>query len=188
MTKNIAEALTRKISQIKLLILDVDGTMTDGKISYSINGSDIKQFDVHDGFGIKMLQVAGIRIAIVSSKSSVTIEKRFRELEIEDKFLGISNKLMVYKNLKEKYHLTDEQIGCVGDDIPDIPVLKYVGFSVAVNNAVDEVKQIADYITHKNGGFGAIREIAELILKTKGVFQEIIEKKIADWEKEAGYK
>ncbi|MCK5075106.1 MAG: HAD hydrolase family protein [Calditrichia bacterium] len=186
MTKNINEVLTKKISLIKLIILDVDGTMTNGKISYSINGSDIKQFDVHDGFGIKLLQDADIRIAIVSSKSSVTIEKRFRELDIEDKYLGISNKLIVYKTLKEKYELTDKQIACVGDDIPDIPILKYVGFAVGVNNAVDEVKQIVDYVTHRDGGFGAIREVAELILKTKGVYQTIIDNKIKAWEKEAG--
>ena len=181
----VTDSLKKKCRGIKMLILDVDGTLTNGNIAYSMNGDDIKYFHVHDGFGIKLVQDAGIIVAVISSKSTISLEKRFRELNITDKYLGIANKLMAYQTLKQKYNLEDEQIACMGDDIPDIVLLKHVGFSIAVQNAVDEVKQIADYVTHASGGNGAVREVAEMILKGRGEFENLIEKKIINWENEA---
>ncbi|GAB4179813.1 MAG: HAD-IIIA family hydrolase [Calditrichia bacterium] len=177
------EQLIDRIDPIKLVIFDVDGTLTDGTIIYALVGSDFKMFNVHDGFGIKLLQQAGYKIAVLSSRRSVTVEKRLKELNVHDNFMGLPNKLKAYEQLKERYNLKDEEIAYVGDDIPDLVVMKRVGFAVAVQNAVDRIKQIAHYITKKPGGHGAVREVVELILKAKGVYDQLIDEKIKEWEK-----
>lgn len=153
------------MKKIRLVILDVDGVLTDGKIIYDNNGNEYKIFNIQDGYGIELLIRKGIKIAFVSGRSSSIIDKRAHDLGVEDVYQGISDKTNALKELLIKYKLNPRDVCAVGDDSLDLGLLKKVGFPIAVKNARPEVKKIAKYITKYNGGSGAVREIAELILK-----------------------
>ena len=156
-------ALRDRVKRLKLLITDIDGVLTDGSLYYTKEGETIKSFNVLDGLGIKALQRLGIRLAVISGRDSEALITRLRELEIEDIFTGRHKKTEVYETLKQKYNLRDEECGFIGDDVVDIPVMEKVGFPVAVRNAVREVKKVAVYVTTKEGGKGAFREVVDLI-------------------------
>ena len=141
-----------RLKLIKLLILDVDGVLTDGKIIYNDSGEEIKAFDVKDGHGIKLLMRSGIEIALITGRESEVVLHRARDLGIEQVYQKVTNKMEVYEKILNDKKLEDENVGFVGDDLVDIPVLKRVGFSAAVLDAVSEVKEIADYIASKKGG------------------------------------
>ncbi|WP_338151271.1 HAD-IIIA family hydrolase [Persephonella sp. IF05-L8] len=168
------ENLRDKALKIKWFILDVDGVLTDGKIIYDTQGKELKQFNVKDGLGINLLHRAGIKTAIITSRNSSIVEKRASELGITEVIQNAKNKLEAYIYLKEKFNITDEEILYVGDDLVDIPILKRVGFPVCVKDAVNELKDLVVYVTRKKGGEGAVREIAELILKLQGKYEEVI--------------
>ena len=172
----ICEQIIEKAKKIKWFVFDVDGVLTDGKIIYDSEGKEIKMFCVKDGIGIHMLNMVGIKTAIITGRSSEIVEKRARELNITEVFQNSSNKLTHYNELKEKYNLKDEEILYIGDDIVDIPVLKRVGFGATVPSAPEEVKKYAIYITNKEGGNGAVREVIDLVLKIQGKYDEIIKK------------
>jgi len=159
-----AESRKLKFNNVKLLILDVDGVMTDGSIIYDNQGNEYKIFNVHDGCGIELLRKKGIRVAFITGRSSSIVARRASELGVEDVFQGVSGKIPPLKELIRKYNLKLEEICAMGDDILDIPLLKMVGFPVTVKNARPEVKKIVKYITSVSGGQGAVREVAELIL------------------------
>ncbi len=148
---------------IKLLILDVDGVLTDGSILLNATGEECKCFHVHDGAGIKRLQQSGIKVAIISGRKSVAVQARLNELAIEHVFLGIHDKLNTFNQLRQDLNIEPQHIAYVGDDFPDIPVMQVVGLSIAVNNATPEVKKIAHGQTEKCGGHGAVREVCDLI-------------------------
>ncbi len=167
--------LRKKAKNVKLFVMDVDGVLTDGKIIYDSEGREIKQFHVHDGLGIKLLRNVGIKTAIITSRDSFPVEKRARELKIDFLYQGIKDKLTVLDKIREKLFLGYEEILYIGDDLVDLPVLKKVGFPISVPSAPDIVKRICIYITEKNGGEGAVREAAELILKLRDEFDEAIE-------------
>lgn len=152
---------------IKLLILDVDGVLTDGRIIYDSQGNEYKIFNVHDGYGIELLKKMGVKVAIASGKSSSIIERRARDFGIEDVYQGIEDKADILKELLIKYRLNPKEVCAVGDDLLDIGLMKKVGLPVAVDNAMPEVKRIAKYVTKRKGGEGAVREIADLIQKIK---------------------
>ena len=156
-------ALKNRVKKLKLLITDIDGVLTDGTLYYTEEGETIKSFNVIDGFGIKALQSLGIRLAVISGRNSGALITRLKELKIEDIFTGKHKKTEVYEILKQKYNLKDEECSFIGDDVVDIPVMKKVGFPIAVRNAVREVKKVAVYITMREGGKGAFREIVDLI-------------------------
>lgn len=156
-------ALRDRVKRLKLLITDIDGVLTDGSLYYTKEGETIKSFNVLDGLGIKALQRLGIRLAVISGRDSEALITRLKELEIEDIFTGRHKKTEVYETLKQKYNLRDEECGFIGDDVVDIPVMERVGFPVAVRNAVREVKKVAVYVTTKEGGKGAFREVVDLI-------------------------
>lgn len=156
-------ALRDRVKRLKLLITDIDGVLTDGSLYYTKEGETIKSFNVLDGLGIKALQRLGIRLAVISGRDSEALITRLKELEIEDIFTGRHKKTEVYETLKQKYNLRDEECGFIGDDVVDIPVMEKVGFPVAVRNAVREVKKVAVYVTVKEGGKGAFREVVDLI-------------------------
>jgi len=167
--------MMEKLKKIELLLLDVDGIMTDGRIIYSNDGQETKAFDVKDGHGLKLIQRAGIKVGIITGRQSDVVIKRAEELGIAFLYQGCRDKLEPYREILEKSGLTDEQAAYVGDDVVDLPVLTRVGFSATVADAVDDVKEYVDYITERPGGRGAVREICDLILKQSGRWAPVAE-------------
>lgn len=170
----LSEDLKSKILKIKLLLLDVDGVLSDGRIIYGNYGDELKFFDVQDGLGLVLLSRAGLKTVIVSSRKSRINQKRASELKVDKLYQRVDDKLKVFEKVMRKYHLAAEEICYIADDLIDIPVLKRAGFSVAVANAVEETKGYAHYVTAKTGGRGAVRELSDLILKTQDKWQEIM--------------
>ena len=150
--------------KIKLLILDVDGVLTDGKLYFSDNGIEIKSFNIKDGLGLKLLLRHGIEVAVISGRKSIATKNRMHELGIKHVYLGIDDKIKTFDHLKKKLLLKNKNIACMGDDLPDTPLMQKVGFSIAVKDAVPKVRALADYITKATGGNGAVRETCELLL------------------------
>ena len=164
-----------KAVKIKLLLLDVDGVLTDGRIIYDSKGRDAKLFDVHDGLGVYLLKKAGIPTILITAKGSRAIKPRARDMRVEDVFENISPKSSVLDRILKKYKVDAQELCFVGDDLVDLCLMKRVGFPVAVFNAAPEIKQSASYITLRQGGRGAVREIAELILKAQGKWERVLE-------------
>ena len=164
----MTDALVERAKAVKVLILDIDGVMTDGRIIYGIYGEELKFFDVQDGFGIFLLNRAGIRSVIVTAKRSRIVRMRGRDLKVARVYHGYTDKLIPFNKILKRFKAAPEEICFIGDDLIDIPVLNRVGFAVAVPNAVEEVKAASHYVTSKTGGRGAVREICDLILKSQG--------------------
>lgn len=160
--------MNAKLAKIKLLLLDVDGVMTDGRIIYDNQGNELKAFDVKDGHGLKMLQRAGIKIGIITGRQSEVVAKRAAELGIDILYQKALNKLDPYREILDELQLTDAQVAYVGDDVVDLPILRRVGFSATVADAVPEVLPLVDYVTVNSGGRGAVREVCDLLLKASG--------------------
>ncbi|MCU0666588.1 MAG: HAD-IIIA family hydrolase [Candidatus Omnitrophica bacterium] len=168
------EFIVKKASKVKFLLLDVDGVLTDGRIIYDSKGRDSKFFDVHDGLGAYCLNRLGIKVILVSAKASRTILHRAKDMQATEVFAGTVPKTKVLDKVLKKYDVCAEEICFVGDDLVDLGVMKKVGFPVAVANACQEIKDVAVFVTSKKGGRGAVREIAELILKSQGKWEEIL--------------
>jgi len=168
------EGLRDRVKKIKLLLLDVDGVLTDGRIVYDSRGHDMKFFDVHDGLGIYALRRVGIKTILITAKGSRAIKPRARDMQVEEVFENISPKTVVLNKILRKYKVKLDEVCFVGDDLVDLGLMKKVGFSVAVFNAVPEIKQAAHYISLKEGGRGAVREVAELILKSQDQWSKIL--------------
>ena len=162
--------------EIKILALDVDGVLTDGTLIINANGSESKFFNVLDGHGLRMWQRAGLKATLVSGRASEPTKRRAEQLEIEYVFQDCHNKLPVVEQLLEQLDLSPANMAFIGDDLTDMPVIRYAGFGVAVANAVDEVKQCADYVTTRPGGSGAVREVIEYILRNSGRWQELMKR------------
>lgn len=174
--KNLSEKELRKIAKnIKCLILDVDGVLTDGSIILDNEGNEFKSFHVRDGHGIKMLIRAGFKVAMITGRHSRVVERRAHELGITEVFQKCYDKRVAYRQLVKKYFLSDSEIAYIGDDIVDIPLLQRSGFSIAVADADKEVKAIAMMTTKKGGGRGAVREVCDFLLKAKGLWKDIID-------------
>jgi len=154
--------------KIKLLILDVDGVLTDGSIILDNEGNEFKSFHVRDGHGIKMLEKAGIKVAIITGRHSKVVERRAHELGITEVYQRCYIKSVAYEHLIEKMGISDNEVAYIGDDIVDIPIFKRVALSVAVADASEETKTEAMIVTENRGGRGAVREICDLILKANG--------------------
>ena len=163
-----------KIKNISILALDVDGVMTSGKIVYDHRGREIKVFNVRDGLGLVMLHRAGLRTAIISAKKSFAVTARARELGIAKVYQNAYPKDKAYRRLRRALGVRDAQVCFVGDDLTDLAVFNHVGFCVAVKNATPELKAQADYVTRTPGGEGAVREVAELVLKSQGKWQRLL--------------
>ena len=168
------KSLLDKAKKIRLLVLDVDGVLTNGYITLDNGSAEIKQFHVHDGQGIKLLKKAGVDVAIITARTSKVVARRMAELGVEHVFQGASNKLDIYKNLSEKLNIAPDETAYLGDDLPDLPVIQYVGLGMTVSNAVPLMKQFADWQTITPGGSGAVREIADLILIAKQKLNDIV--------------
>jgi len=173
LTVNNAQ-LAERIKKIKLLILDVDGVLTDGRIVYDSKGRDSKFFDVHDGLGVYLLKRAGIKTVLITAKGSKTIKHRAKDMRVEEFYEDISPKTKVLERILKRHNITTQEICFIGDDLVDLCMMKAVGFPVAVVNACQQVKDAACYVTQKSGGRGAVREVAELILKTQGKWEEAV--------------
>jgi len=172
--------LQAALKKIRLVILDVDGVLTDGRLLTHSDGSESKSFHVHDGQGINFLGRAGIKVALITGRASKAVELRAAELNIEHLYQGDMNKLGCYRDLLAKLDLSDEAVAYLGDDLPDIPVMKRVGLSVAVADARPEARSIATYVTLAPGGAGAVREFADLLLKAQGRWQTIVDSFLED--------
>lgn len=176
----IPAALKKRAAQIKLLLMDVDGTMTDGSVtllSQPDGGAlEIKTFDAHDGQGLTLAHSAGIRTGCITGRESSALARRAREMKMEYIYMKIPLKMPAYEEILRKVELPDSAVAFVGDDLPDIPVLRRVGLAVAVGDAVAEVKEVAHYTTKALAGHGAVREAIELILKSKGIWEQMIDK------------
>ncbi len=164
-----------KAKTIKLLILDVDGTLTNGKLYYTSAGAEMRGFHVQDGMGLKLLRRSGVEIAVISAKHSEVVAKRMADLNIEHVFLGQENKIPAYETLKAKLGLNDSQIAYMGDDLPDLPLLRRAGLAISVPNAPEVIQQHVDFISTKKAGKGAVREACEYIMKAQGTFQAMIQ-------------
>jgi len=162
-----------KAKDIKLLLLDVDGVLTDGNLIYSHEGKESKSFNTQDGFGLRMLQDAGVEIGIITARSSEALERRSKDLKITLLYQGAANKLIAYKEIVKATGLKPFEIAYMGDDWLDMVLLKRVGLAVAPANAVNEVKDMAHYTTEQSGGHGAVREICDLILEATGKYKEL---------------
>jgi len=166
--------VTEKASRIRLLVLDVDGVLTDGSIVYDASGSQIQSFHVHDGLGIKLLERAGVHTAIISSRKSAALDRRAEELDIRFVFQGISDKLAAYGEIASELGISDEETAYIGDDWVDIRMLRLAGLAVVVPDAPEPVKNYAHYVTGKPGGRGAVREVCDLILRARGKWGELL--------------
>jgi len=162
------------IEAVRAVILDVDGVLTDGRILLRDDGTETKCFHVWDGTGIRYLLRSGIQVAFLTGRESEAVTCRARELGVSQVRQGAKNKLPAYESLLAALSLRDEAVCYIGDDLPDIPVMRRVAFSVAVATAREEVRALADYVTHAPGGQGAVREVAERILKAQGKWAAIL--------------
>jgi len=159
--------------KIRFLILDVDGVLTDGRIIYDNFGDELKCFDVHDGFGMLLLHKAGIKSLIITARKTRIVKRRAKDMYITAVYSN-HRKLKVYKNVLKKFKAKDEEVCFMGDDLLDLPIIKRVGFAVAPPNAMDDVKKSAHYITRKQGGKGAVREVVEIIMKSQGMWDRVV--------------
>ncbi len=164
------------LADIQMLVLDVDGVLTDGGLIINGDGSESKTFNSLDGHGIRMWRRAGLKVAFLSGRASEPTKRRAEQLEVDYVLQNCLDKLGALKQLLEQSGLSAEQVAYVGDDLPDLPVIRYVGFGAVVANAVDEVKRYADYVTMRYGGSGAVREVIEYILKNTGKWQELMKR------------
>lgn len=155
--------LKNKASKIKMAVFDVDGVMTDGSITYDENGVEYKTFNAKDGQGIVRITKAGIVTAIITARNNATVKHRFENLGMTRLFMGQKDKMVAMKQLLDEYTLDLSQVAYMGDDLPDIPVLNEVGMACCPNDAIEEVKEICDFVSSKNGGRGAVREMTDLI-------------------------
>ncbi|MCF2857487.1 3-deoxy-manno-octulosonate-8-phosphatase KdsC [Pseudoalteromonas sp. SMS1] len=157
-----------KSKAIKLLICDIDGVFSDGRIYLGNHGEELKAFNTKDGFGIKALVASGVDVAVITGRHSEIVKQRMTSLNVTHIYQGQENKVAAYEELKMKLGLEDAQIAYIGDDGPDIPVMKLVGLAVAVADAHPLVKQLAHYTTMLPGGFGAVRELTDLLMLSQG--------------------
>lgn len=161
------EEIKERAKKIKLLIVDIDGVMTDGSIIYGNYGDELKIFNVLDGFGMVLLKRAGIKTVIATGKKSRIVKMRAKELKVNALFQNCTDKLMVFEKILKRFKISAEEACFIGDDLIDISVLKRAGLSVCVPNACEDVKNFCHLITAKTGGKGAVREICELLIKSQ---------------------
>ena len=164
------------LEDIKLLVLDVDGVLTDGRMVVNADGSESRFFNALDGHGIRLWHRAGLKVAFLTGREVEATRYRAEQLEADYVFQNCFDKLSALKKLLEELHLSPQEVACIGDDLPDLPMIRYVAFSAAVANAVDEVKQYADYVTTRQGGRGAVREVIEYILKNAGKWPQLMKR------------
>lgn len=158
----------KKLNQIKTFVLDIDGVLTDGTVHVTESGEQLRRFHVRDGYALQLAIKKGFHICVISGGRSASVINRLVGLGIDEIYLGVDSKAEVYHNIVEKFSLRREQILYIGDDIPDLPVLKLCGLPVCPADAVEEVKNVCEYISPKEGGKGCVRDVIEKVLKVQG--------------------
>ncbi len=170
----ISQDVLERANRVRVILMDVDGVLTDGSIVYDSNGVEIKHFNAQDGLAFKLASAVGLRTGFISARESGAIHRRAQDLGVDFMHLGSYRKLAAYQQLKNSLKLSDEYFCYIGDDLPDIPVLRQVGLAVAVRNATELVKETAHYITQRSGGEGAVREVVELILNAQNLLEKAV--------------
>ena len=163
-----------RAKEIQLLLLDVDGVLTDGSIVYGNGGTELKGFNIKDGFGIRLLREAGVEVGIITARRSEAVERRAQDLKLAHLYQGVANKIEAFAEILAAQKLTPRQVAYMGDDWLDLPLLSRVGLAVTVADGVAEVKAVAHYVTREAGGRGAVRELCELIIEAKGQREELL--------------
>ncbi|GGF98245.1 MULTISPECIES: KdsC family phosphatase [Cysteiniphilum] len=171
----VSSDLKEKIANIQLLILDVDGVLSDGKIILSNDGNLTKNFDVKDGLGMLLLQKFGVKLAVITGKTSQVVQDRLSSLGVNDVYQGQKNKIKAYEDLLKKHQINQENIAYMGDDLPDLTLMMKSAVSFAPADALRAVKTRVDYVTAQKGGYGAVREVCDLILESKGLLDKIVD-------------
>jgi 3-deoxy-D-manno-octulosonate 8-phosphate phosphatase (KDO 8-P phosphatase) len=171
----INEELMTRFKKIKLLLLDVDGVLTDGRIIYDSRFRDSKFFDVHDGLGVFVLHKFGIKTILITAKNSRAIKPRARDMHVAEVFADIFPKTVVLEKILKKYNVCRDEICFMGDDLVDLALMRKVGLPVAVANASSPIKEASAYVTSRAGGRGAVREVAELILKSQNKWKDVLD-------------
>lgn len=175
----MGETIEERAKKIRLLIMDVDGVLTDGRIVYDEWGDELKFFDVQDGAGLWLWASAGLRSAIITARKTRLVKRRAKEMRVTKVYQNAFDKRKVYDKCKKRFRVSDEEICYIGDDLMDIPILKKAGLAVSVPNGSGEAKSVAHYITQASGGRGAIREVIEIILKSQGEWEKITSRYLA---------
>ncbi len=170
------QEIIEKAKKLKLLILDVDGVLTDGRLFFDDNGKEYKCFHARDGHGIKLLRETGVHIAVISGRKSNSVALRMKNLGVELVYQGHENKIAAFNEIIQKLSLQPEQVAHVGDDLLDLPIMIRVGLSIAVNDANDSVKEYADWCTGTRGGQGAVREVCDFIMQSQGTFEDVLKR------------
>jgi len=168
------ESLERRASRIKLLLMDCDGVLTDGRLWLTEDSDEQKSFNTHDGLGITLLHRAGLKSGIITARSSKTVARRAKELGMEFLRQGNSDKIAAFEQLLKQAGVEESEVAFVGDDLPDIPIMQRAELAVAVADAVAETRSVAHYVTRAKGGQGAVREVIELILKSQGRWRDLV--------------
>jgi 3-deoxy-D-manno-octulosonate 8-phosphate phosphatase (KDO 8-P phosphatase) len=172
----VMKTLSERCKAIEMLVVDVDGVLTDGAIIYGNDDMELKAFHVRDGSGLKIWRGLGKRAALITGRTSRVVERRAAELDLSPVVQGASEKIAAYRQILSTTGLHPDQVGVIGDDLPDLPVLRNCGLAIAVADACPEVIADAHYVTHAAGGRGAVREAIELILRCQGHWQYVVER------------
>ena len=168
--------LTQRASRIDVLVIDVDGVLTDGRIVYADYGDELKFFDVQDGAGLVFWNRVGLKSAMITARKSRLVKRRAKELRVDFLAQGRLEKVPAYEEMLKQLGVRDEQVCAIGDDLMELPLLRRAGLAIAVPNAVEEVRRTSAYVTRRSGGHGAVREVVELILKAKGLWDKVLER------------
>jgi 3-deoxy-D-manno-octulosonate 8-phosphate phosphatase (KDO 8-P phosphatase) len=171
--KDLSE-IQRRAQRIRLLLMDCDGVLTDGRIVLLPEAEDIKFFHSHDGQGLKLAAQAGLRTGVITTRASRVLERRVKEMKVHHLYQNAENKLEAYEAILKQEGLSDEEVAFIGDDLPDLPVMLRVGLAMAVSNAVPEVLAHAHWVTKREGGRGGVRETVEFILKAQGKWDDVV--------------
>jgi len=168
--KRLTASARARFKKVRFLLLDVDGVLTDGRIVYDSNGADARFYDVQDGLGVYLLGRMGIKTVLITAKGSRSLKPRARDMCVEAVYENILPKTKAYEKILKRYRLRDRDVCFMGDDLLDLAVMRRAGVAAAPAQAASEVKQAADYVTRREGGRGAVREVVELILRCKGLW------------------
>ena len=173
---SVSSSLLERAAEVSVLLLDVDGVLTDGRIVYADYGDELKFFDVQDGAGLVFWNRMGLRSAIITARRSRLLKRRAKELRVDFLAQGCLMKRPTYERLLKRFRVGPDQVCAIGDDLMELPLLRHVGLAVAVPNAVEEIKRASHYVTQRPGGHGAVREVIDLILKAKGLWDELLQR------------